>query len=211
VTSVEQARLEVEELRAVARRLLAAATADRRQIERELHDGPLQHLGALSVNLQLARRLAEDDPDAAKTILEEMSRDVRHALDEMRSLAERIYPPLLEAGGLAAALRSAAASAGIRMQLEVEPGTGGPPEVAAAAYFCCAEALELAREATVTVRTDDRELVFEVRDESPGDPAAAGSDPVLARARDRVEALGGRLEIRLEPQLLVRGALPLAG
>ena len=111
--SLDRLRLEVEELRASRERLVLAADAERRSIERELHDGPQQHLVALAVNLQLARRLADADPAAAKLLLEEMGRDVRQALDETGKLAHRIYPPLLEAGGLAAALRSAAVAVGV--------------------------------------------------------------------------------------------------
>ena len=73
-----------------------------------------QHLVALAVNLQLADLAVDADPAAAKTLLAELARDVQQALDETAQLAQRIYPPLLEAGGLAAALRAAAASAGVR-------------------------------------------------------------------------------------------------
>ena len=121
---------------------MLAADADRRGIERELHDGPQQQLVALAVNLQHARRLVDADPAAAGALLEEMRRDVQEALDEARVLAHRIYPPLLEAGGLGAALRSAAASAGYPTRVQVAAGVAYPPEVAGAVYFCCVEALE---------------------------------------------------------------------
>src|SRR5207245_4843265 len=119
-----------------------AADADRRRIERELHDGPQQHLVALAVNLQLTRRLVDVDPAAARALLEEMGRDVQEALDGARKLAHRIYPPLLEAGGLGVALRSAAASVGVPTRVQVAAGAACPPEVAGTVYFCCVEALE---------------------------------------------------------------------
>ncbi|HEU5212404.1 MAG TPA: histidine kinase, partial [Gaiellaceae bacterium] len=108
--SLDRLRLEVGELRASRKRLVLAADADRRKIERELHEGPQQDLVAVAANLQLASRLVEDDPAAAKALLDEMRRDVREALDVTRKLADRVYPPLLDDGGLGVALRSAAAS-----------------------------------------------------------------------------------------------------
>jgi len=80
---------------------MLAADADRSRIERALHDGVQQHLVALAVNLQLAGRLSDSDPPAAKTLLDEIARDVQQALDEAAQLAQWIYPPLLEADGLA--------------------------------------------------------------------------------------------------------------
>jgi signal transduction histidine kinase len=202
-------RLEVAELRASRKRLVLAADADRRRIERDLHDGVQQDLVALAVNLQLAGRLADADPAAAKTLLEEMGRDVQQALDETAHLAERIYPPLLEARGLAAALRSAAVRAGTPATVEVTAAAGYPPELAAAVYLCCLEALEHAggARATVWIRDDEGGLTFEVGGD--GDDSGAGLD----RLRDRVEALGGRLTISSEPGrgTRVSGSLPFAG
>jgi signal transduction histidine kinase len=203
-------------LRASRKRLVLAADADRRRIERELHDGPQQHLVALSVNLQLARDLADADPAAAKALLEEIGRDVQQALDETAQLAQQVYPPLLEAGGLAVALRAAAVSAGIPTHIEVAAGTGYPPEVAGAVYFCFLEVLERAGDgvrATVTVRDVQEALAFEVVEDGARSAAAtARSDAGLHRMRDRVEALGGRLTIQSEPGrgTRVSGWLPLS-
>ena len=141
------------ELRASRERLAVAHDADRRRIERELHDGPQQHLVALAVNLQLARDLMDADPLAAKALLEDMGREVQLALEETGKLAHRIYPPLLEAGGLGAALRAAAVSAGVPTRIEVETETRYPPEIAGAVYFCCLEVLERAGERCAS---DDR-------------------------------------------------------
>ena len=112
------------------------------RIERELHDGPQQDLVALAVNLQLARRLVDADPAAATALLDEMRRDVQEALDGTRELAHRIYPPLLEAGGLGVGV---AVRGGERRRSRPSRGRGGaavPPEVAGTVYFCCVEALE---------------------------------------------------------------------
>ncbi len=207
---LDRLRTEIAELHASRKRLVLAADADRRRIERNLHEGVQQDLVALAVNLQVAVRLADTDPAATKSLLEEMGRDVRQALDETAQLAERIYPPLLEASGFAASLRSAAVSAGVPAAVEVTAAAGFPPEVAAAVYLCCLEALEHARagtQATVTVRDEERELTFEVV--ADGDHSDEGRE----RLRDRVEALGGRLTITSEPGggTRVSGSLPLSG
>ena len=207
--SLDRLRLEVEELRASRERLVLAADADLRRIEHDLHDGPQQHLVALAVNLQLARRLADADPAAAKALLDEMGRDVQQALDETGELAHRIYPPLLEAGGLAAALRAAATNAGIAAHIEVTAAARYAPEVAGAVYFCCLEILERAGDgarATVTVREEKGALGFEVVADG------ARSEAGLERLRDRVEALGGELTVLSEPGhgIRVSGSLPLS-
>jgi signal transduction histidine kinase len=168
-----------------------------------------QHLIALAVNLQLAAQSADTDSAATKALLAEMGRDVQQALDETGRLAQRIYPPLLEAGGLAAALRSAAVSAGVRVSLDVPVGASYPREIAAAVYWCCLAVLEHAgtgTRATVTVRDEQGAVAFEVVEDGSG--SAAGLD----RLRDRVEALGGRLTIRSEPGggTSVSGSLPLS-
>lgn len=201
-------REEMAELRASRERLARAADADRRRLERDLHEGVQQDLIALAVNLQLASRLADTDSVAAKALLAEMSRDVQQAVAATVRLAQRIYPPVLEAGGLAAALRAAAADMGIRVTLDVSAAGTYPPEVAGAIYWSCLEALEHAgtgTRATVSVREEDGAVTFEVA--ADGSTAPAG----LERLRDRVEALGGRLAIRTGPGRGTRvfGALPL--
>jgi signal transduction histidine kinase len=191
-----------------------AADADRRRIERDLHDGPQQQLVALAANLQLARQVADADPAAVKALLEEMGRNVQQALGETGELAHRIYPPLLDAGGLAVALRAAAVSVGVPTRIDVAAGAGYPPEVAGAVYFCCLEVLEGAGDgarATVTVRDEDGALVFEVVVDGAGS-AAPAFNGLLTRLRDRVEALGGQLTVRSEPGqgTRVSGSLPLS-
>jgi signal transduction histidine kinase len=207
--SLDRLRLEVEELRASRGRLVLAADAERRRIERDLHDGPQQHLVALAANLQRARLLGDADPAAAKALLDEIGRDVTQALDETTKLAHRIYPPLLEAGGLRTALRAAAVSVGVATQIEAPAGVGYPPEVAGAVYFCCLDALERASDgarATVTVRDEEGALTFEV--------VANGvrSDVELVPLRDRIEALRGQVTVQSEPGggTRVSGSLPLS-
>jgi signal transduction histidine kinase len=204
---VDGLRAEVESLRASRRRLVLAADADRRSIERELHNGVQQHLVALAVNVQLAGRLADTDPAAARTLLQQLERDVRETLDATAQLAQRIYPPLLEPRGLAAVLRSAAAAAGVVASVNVAAGTSYPPEDAASVYSCWQEALETvgAERASITVRDDGAPLDVEV-------VARGGrAHPGLERLRDRVEALGGRLTTTAGPtaEIRISCALPL--
>ncbi len=207
---LDRLSIEVEELRASRRRLVLATDADRRMIERELHERVQQHLVALAVNLQLADQSVDADPAAAKALLSEMGRDVQQALEETAQLAQRIYPTVVEAGGLAAALRSAAVSAGVRVSFELAAGARYPPAVAGAVYWCCLDAFEHAgagARATVAVRDEEGAVAFEVVTDDSG--SGAGLD----RLRDRVEALGGRLAIRPEPGrgMRISGSLPLSG
>jgi signal transduction histidine kinase len=178
-------------------------------IERDLHEGVQQHLVALSVNLQLAKSLADSNPAAALALLEEMEGDVQHALDEAAQLAQRIYTPLLEAGGLAAALRSAAVSAGVRASVDVSAGSSYQPEVARTIFLCWLETLENHEgeaPAMISVREGDEALTLEIVG------SAARSDAGFVRLRDRAEALGGRLTIQSERgnETRVSVALPLS-
>src|SRR5436190_20046292 len=104
--SIDRLRREIAELRASRKRIVLAADAERRALERALHETVHQQLIALAVNMQLAVEAADADPTAAKTLLEAMGGDVKSALDDTAKLAQRMYPPLLDGGGLAAALRT---------------------------------------------------------------------------------------------------------
>jgi signal transduction histidine kinase len=112
--SLEELRGYTEALRQSRARVVAAADAERRRIERDLHDGAQQHLLGLAVNLRVARELAVSDPERADAILAELSTEVHAALEELRELAHGIYPPLLAERGLPDAIRGALARAGVR-------------------------------------------------------------------------------------------------
>lgn len=174
---VRQQRSSVDALRATQARLIATADAERRAIERALHDGPQQHLTALSVNVQLARQLLDTDPEQAKAKLDEIRSDLHDALDELRALAWQVYPSLLVDGGLVSALREAFSD-----QLDVRELSRYAPEIEAAIYFGCVAALGT----RVRVYEDDNAVRFQV------EGVAAGQDDVDV-IRDRVSALGGEL------------------
>lgn len=202
---LDELRLENAELRASRARLLLAADADRRSIERALHDGVQQDLIGLAADVELASAAIEADPTAATEHLEDVRRGLRHALEETRTLAHRIHPAL-EAGGLGPALRLAAASADVRTRIDVTPAMSLPTEIVAALYFCCLDLLQRAERAatTIAIRERDDGVVFEI-------VADGELDGTSSSLRDRVEALGGTLEIRSEPgpRTVWAGLLPL--
>jgi signal transduction histidine kinase len=204
---LDDARREVAELRASRERLVLAADAESHRTERALHEGVQQHLVALAVSLQLASRMVEADPAAAKALLETMEGDVRDALVEAAQLAQRIHQPLLEQG-LGVALRAAVSSLGVRATVDVAAGDRYPEPVARSIYLCCVEVLESAvadAHVTVTVRHDADEVAFEV--------CLGGALPgslELDGMQDRIEALGGRLTGADQTDgARVSGALPL--
>jgi signal transduction histidine kinase len=201
--TVDRLRLELGEVRASRKRLVLAADADRRAIERELHEGLQQDVVALAVNLQLVSSVVPVDLAAANMLLEEMGRDVQQAIDASGRLAARIYPPLL-GSGLALALRAAASTAGIILDVDIAE-TDELDAGSAAAALCCLRALEHAGpRARATVVVSEEYLTFEIV--GAEEPSAEG----LARLLDRVEALNGRLTIdRTEGDgTRVAGSLP---
>jgi signal transduction histidine kinase len=207
VRDLDALRLEIAELRASRTRLALASDAERRAIERALHEGVQQLLVALAANVELAAASVDTDPAATRKLLSEIGEDVRQALDDTRKLAHRIYPPLLEAGGLVAALRAAAVNADVKTKIDVAPGTTCPPEIAGAVYFCCLEVLERADAGTpvvISVRNEEGAVVFEI-------VAERDVDPERLALHERVEAFGGRVTITEGSggEITVAGSLPL--
>jgi signal transduction histidine kinase len=201
-------RREIEELRASRRRLALEADTERRDIERALHEGVQQDLVGLAANLEVAAGSVDSDPAAAKALLNELQRETRRALTEMQKLANRIFPPLLEAGGLVAELRAAASRAGVQARIDVDVvASPSSPEIAGAVYFCALDAFERAPAGTpvvVSVRGEEGALAFEI--EADGDLGSERRAP-----HDRVEALGGRVTITAGgDRTTVAGSLPLS-
>ena len=207
-STLDEVRRQAEELQASRARIVAASDAARRQIERNLHDGAQQHLVALAVNLRLARQVAERDPEAAKDMLEQLSHDLQDAVQELRSLAHGIYPPLLVDRGLPEALSAAGGRSALPTQV-VADGIGRyTPEIEAAVYFCCLEAMQNAGKhagdgATVTVRVweDAGALLFEVADDGAGfDPSTRSAPGAgFVNMGDRVGAIGGTFGVQSAP------------
>jgi signal transduction histidine kinase len=199
-------RREIEELRASRERLALAADADRRGFERALHEGAQQDLVGLAANLQVAAASLDSDPAATKALLDELQREARRAITEMQELANRIFPALLEAGGLVAELRAAASRAGVPATITADVLVTVPPELAGAIYFFVLDAFERAPGGTpvaVNVRKEPEVLAFEVVAEC--DLGVEHHAP-----HDRVEALGGRVTVTSEgDRTTVAGSLPL--
>ena len=209
----------LEELRASRQRLVAAQDGERRRLERNLHDGAQQHLVALKVKLGLAQTLLGRDVDRATSILQELKADADEALETLRDLARGIYPPILADRGLRAALDSQARKATIPVSIEADALERYTPDVEATVYFCVLEALQNtqkyagASRAIVRIGFADGSLRFEVEDDGTGiDPVSVRKGTGLTNVADRLDALGGRLDIDARPGHGCRliGSLPAA-
>jgi signal transduction histidine kinase len=217
-TTLDELRKQADELRRSRARIVASGDAERRRVERNLHDGAQQHLVAMAVNLRLARDIMTDDPGAAGEMLDQLADDVKNTIQELRELAHGIYPPLLADSGLGEALRAA----GNRSPLAVTVTTDGigryTPDIEAAIYFCCLEALQNAAkhapQASVQVRVWEESggLLFEVTDDGPGfDAAAARTGHGFVNMADRLGAIGGSVRWESQPGrgAQVLGTIPL--
>jgi signal transduction histidine kinase len=207
----------VVELRASRRRLVRAQDEERRKIERNLHDGAQQQLVALSVQLALLERLAED-PARVRDLASQLEGGVRDALEDLRDLARGIYPPLLADKGLAVALEAQARRAVVSTIVEPDRIGRYPRDVEAAVYFCALEAMQnvakYAEATSATIRLSERDgaLVFEIEDDGRGfDVATAGRGTGTQGMADRLDAIGGTLDIRSVPGrgTVVRGEINL--
>jgi signal transduction histidine kinase len=204
-----------EELRESRARIVEAGYAERKRVERDLHDGAQQRLVALALELQLVRAKLESDPAAAAQLLEGAADELTGATQELRELARGLHPPLLADRGLVPALEALASRAPVPVAVEAENGERAPEAVEAAAYFVVSEALtNVARHAhaeRVVVRVARRtgQLCVEVEDDGNG-RADLGGGSGLRGLADRVGALDGSLEVDGRPGrgTTIRATLP---
>ena len=205
-----------EDLRASRARIVQAGDAERKRLERNLHDGAQQRLVALGIGARLARAKLRSDPDAAESLLDAALRDVEDAVTELRELARGLHPAILSERGLRPALEGLAARAPLPVTLADVPDERLPEAVEAAAYYVVSEAVTNAAKhanassITVTVTRNPSELHVDVCDDGQGGAKLEGGSGLVG-LRDRVEALGGRLILQSPPRegTVLRAALPL--
>jgi signal transduction histidine kinase len=200
------------ELAASRARLAAAATHERRRIERDLHDGAQQRLIAVKLRLGLAaraaQRVAAGDLDAAGRAADAIGTalgDADQAIDELRDLVHGIYPSALDTDGLAPALLAQARLVPLPVRVRDELAGRYPRDIEAAAYFCCLEALQNAVKHAAASRIEVRlwsepeRLAFAVTDDGAGFAAGTGDGHGLVNLADRAAALGGSISVTSRP------------
>src|SRR5215210_6075962 len=193
-----------EQLAASRARIVQAGDTERRRLERNLHDGAQQRLVAVLLTLRLAERRLPAEGHLARTLLEQAGGELEQALAELRELARGLHPAVLTERGLEAALAALAARAPVPVDIAAALGERLPEPVEAAAYYMVAEALTnvakyaQAEHATVRVLRAAEHVEVTVTDDGVGGAdQRAGSG--LRGLADRVEALGGQLEVRSPP------------
>lgn len=211
-------RFEIEQ-REIRRRMVSAADAERRRLERNLHDGAQQQLVGIAIKVKLAKAVVESDPQTAARILGELETDVADAVANLRELARGMYPPVLADRGLVPALEAHTAKVPIPVSIEAPPLPRFSAEIEATVYFCVLEALQnvskYARASAATVRLESfrDQLTFAVSDDGVGfEPGKTARGAGLRNIEERVRAFGGRLDVTAKPGegTLVRGTLTVA-
>ena len=199
VTDLRDATRELTESRA---RLVAAGDAERRRVERNLHDGAQQRLVTVALHLHLVRRRLETDPEQVPALIEGAQAELTLALEEIRELVQGLHPRVLSERGLGSALEALAERSVLPVELAELPRHRLPAQVEAAAYYIVAEALANAAKHSkaslvrVRVAADGSGTIVEVVDDGLGgaDPEGSG----LRGLADRVAALGGVLAVSSE-------------
>ncbi len=197
-------RARVDDLRTARQRVIAAADAERRRIERDLHDGAQQRMVSVALTLGLAESRLASDPEAALRLIAEARQEAQAAVKELRELARGIHPAVLSDHGLGPALEALATRAPVPVDVTGVPEAPLASDVEAAAYFVTAEALTNvakyanASTASVVLCLEDGCLRVSICDDGVGGAdLAAGSG--LRGLRDRVDALDGELEVHSPP------------
>jgi signal transduction histidine kinase len=196
-----EVRASLEEVRASRARILEAADAERRRLERDIHDGAQQRLVALGLAIRLARDQAAIHGDKGLvTDLDGAAAQLQQAMGELRELARGIHPAVLSRAGIGPALRVLAELSPIPVEIAEVPAGRYPEAVEAAVYFVVSEALTNAakhsgaQRVNVSVRRDNGDLWVDVRDDGAGGAKPSGGSGLVGMA-DRVAVLGGRIEV----------------
>jgi signal transduction histidine kinase len=200
-------RDQVGELAASRERILSAADEARRGLEQDLDMGPQQELVAVKVKLGVVKNQAEA-ANAPKTaeVLAQLEQDTGKAIESVRDFARGVYPPLLEAEGLAVAVSAEGAKSALPVVIQAGGVRRYPREVETAVFFSILESLQNAAKyseaasATVTLDDDGDRLRFSVSDDGLGfDPAAVDGGSGIPGMADRLDAAGGTLKIESAP------------
>lgn len=197
---VEHLSARVDTLTDTRREAVDSVEAERRRIERDLHDGPQQRLVSIAMTLGMAQQAIHADPESAAGLVDEAHRSAKEAIVEMRHVARGIVPPILADRGLEAALPALAARSAVPVSVDVRDVGRLDPTTEAIAYFVVSEALtnvakhSQAEHAEVTVTRDDERVTAVVTDDGRG-----GADPAdgtgLTGLRQRVTAVDGTLDV----------------
>lgn len=207
------------ELEVSRHRLLDAAVSERQRIQRDLHDSAQQHLVGMRVKLGLAQGSIGRDQQRTEHLLSGLQCELEAALQEVRSLANGVYPPVLTQYGLAGALKAACRRASMPVSLQTHGLTRYARDIEGAVYFTCVEAIQNSEkharrrtQAVVHIWQDCNRLRFVVRDSGDGfDRALVEKGTGLLSMRDRIEAVAGTLTIASAPGAgtTVSGEVPL--
>jgi signal transduction histidine kinase len=216
---LEQISTQAADLRESRQRIVAAQDAERRRLERNIHDGAQQHLVALAVKLRLTASQAKKDSNRAVQSIDELRRQTRDALETLITLAAGLNPPVLRDRGIAAALTNHAGAGAIAVQVQDDSVRRYPEELEAAVYFCCQEAIQnavkhaRASRVKVHLTEEDGGLAFNVADDGAGfDSTTAARGAGMQNMSDRVAAVGGSLSVDSAPGggTTVRGRVPIS-
>ena len=204
-------------LRASRRQVVASEDVERQLLERDIHDGAQQQLVALAVNIRLAQRLLHRSPGQAGELLASLDRSVQQAVADLLEVVGG-RPRLLAQAGLTDALRAAAGTSPLPVELVSSGLRRYSPEVELALYFCCMEALQnaakhaAAHAVLIDLHADERSVTASVRDDGRGFDVQAAREGGLAHMADRIQEVGGALSIRSDHRegTTVRAEVPLA-
>jgi signal transduction histidine kinase len=211
---LRNARL-IEDLRTSRERLITARDAERRRLEGDIRERVERRLAAVAAALDF-QQTAVETPEERQAVTQ-LRQETANTLSQLQDLARGVYPRLLTAGGLVAALEAHSRSAELAVDVETDNLGRDAQDVEAAAYFCCLEALQnvakhaRARRVVVRISHDGGRLGFAVNDDGIGfDPASTGRGSGLQNIADRAEALGGHVRVSSSPGhgTMVTGWLP---
>ena len=204
-----------DQLTASRARIVEASVAERRRLERNLHDGAQQRLVTMAVHLRIAQETLREDPAAADAMLAGVGEELKLALEELRELARGLHPAVLTDRGLGPAIQSLANRAPFPVETAGIPPLRLDEGVEAAVYYLVAETLTNAAKhadasaARIAIATTDAEVVVEICDDGRGG-ASIDRGSGLRGLADRIDAFGGRLEVTSPPGggTVVRATLP---